>query len=157
MEEKESVFREKSLKRVSSPEELDHYLKVTNPSFWLFLAAVIALLLGVIVWGATGKIEGYVNAGCVLKDGSYECVISEDDYSRITSSTVLKIEDEEFSFSAEGMEYVAAAEEDAYMIKLGQISSDNVFRFTGKADLANGYYAGKVITESISPISFILD
>ena len=32
---KESIYREKSLKGVSSPEELGSYLRVTSPAVWL--------------------------------------------------------------------------------------------------------------------------
>ena len=40
----EPIFREKSLKRITSPEELGDYLRVTSPSVWMILAAVILLL-----------------------------------------------------------------------------------------------------------------
>ena len=52
MEEKNrnSVFREKSLRRVSSPERTDDYLCVPMPNLWF--AAVAAALLGggALVW-----------------------------------------------------------------------------------------------------------
>ena len=47
----QSLFRKKSLDRISSPEQLNDYLRVTNPTVWVVLGAVILLLLGVIVWG----------------------------------------------------------------------------------------------------------
>ena len=43
----ESLFREKSIERISSPEDLSNYLHVTRPSVWLILAAVILMLLGI--------------------------------------------------------------------------------------------------------------
>lgn len=55
--EKRQIFREKSIERVSSPEQLDDYIKVTTPSVWLILSATIALLAGMIIWGVFGKIE----------------------------------------------------------------------------------------------------
>ena len=56
-----SIFRQKSMDRVSSPEQLNDYIKVTNPGIWVVLAAVIVLLLGFIVWGAVGTLETRVN------------------------------------------------------------------------------------------------
>ena len=50
--EKKSVFREKSLDRIQSPEQLNDYLRVTNPTVWVLLAAVIVLLAGMLVWGS---------------------------------------------------------------------------------------------------------
>ena len=50
------LFREKNLKRVSSPEELNDYLKVTTPRLWILLIAAIILLGGFIVWGTAGSV-----------------------------------------------------------------------------------------------------
>ena len=41
----ESFFRNKSLDRISSPEEIDDCMKVTRPSMWLVLGAILLLLL----------------------------------------------------------------------------------------------------------------
>ncbi len=54
---RESIFRKKSLERISSPEEIDEYMKVTSPGTWLVLMAIILLLGAVIAWGITGEIE----------------------------------------------------------------------------------------------------
>lgn len=157
MEENESVFRKKSLDRVNSPEDLDHYLKVTNPSFWMFLIAILILLLGVIVWSIFGKMEAYVDTGCVISDGEYACYIDEDNYTRLKDDGTLRIDDTDYTFNVDELEYVSSQDVEAYVLKLGNITSDNVFMITGKAALTNGYYEGKIITEEISPISFIID
>ncbi len=54
---KVSLFREKSLEAIDSPEALNDYLRVTSPAVWLVLAAVIALLAGGILWGIFGRIH----------------------------------------------------------------------------------------------------
>ena len=40
-QEPKSVFRKQTLDRISSPEQLTDYLRVTNPGIWVVLAAVI--------------------------------------------------------------------------------------------------------------------
>ncbi len=55
-EEKRKIFREASLKRVSSPEQLDEYIKVITPGIWLALACVICLLLGFLAWAVFGTL-----------------------------------------------------------------------------------------------------
>ena len=52
-----SIFREKSLERVSSPESLNDYIRVTTPSVWLVLLAVVVLLVGILAWSIFGKVE----------------------------------------------------------------------------------------------------
>ncbi len=53
--ESRQIFREKSIERVSSPEQLDDYIKVTTPSVWLILSATIALLAGVCIVFSPGE------------------------------------------------------------------------------------------------------
>ena len=44
---KNQLFREKSMERVSSPEQLNDYIRGANPSVWLALAVVGFLLIGI--------------------------------------------------------------------------------------------------------------
>lgn len=66
----QNIFREVSLKKLSSPEQLDQMIKVTSPRGWLALVALGLLLVGAIIWSFTGsiptKIEG---SGILLNDG----------------------------------------------------------------------------------------
>ena len=39
----DQIFRKKSLDRISSPEQLNDYIRVANPGIWMILAAVIIL------------------------------------------------------------------------------------------------------------------
>ena len=59
------IFREKSIERVSSPEELNDYIRVTSPSVWLVLAALIILLAGMLVWSIFGTVEAHTADGRV--------------------------------------------------------------------------------------------
>lgn len=51
------IFREKSIRRVSSPEQLNDYIRVTSPSVWIVLIALVVLLLGMLAWSVLGRIE----------------------------------------------------------------------------------------------------
>ncbi len=51
------LFRKKSLDRISSPEALNDYIRVTSPSVWLILIATVILLLGMLAWGVFGTVE----------------------------------------------------------------------------------------------------
>lgn len=66
MQEKQSnsgIFREKSISRVSSPEELNDYIRVTSPSVWIVLIAVVVLLLGMLAWSIFGTVETHNEDG----------------------------------------------------------------------------------------------
>lgn len=51
------LFREKSIERVSSPEQLNDYIRVTNPSVWIVLLALVVLLVGILAWSIFGTVE----------------------------------------------------------------------------------------------------
>ena len=52
-----SIFRQKSIDRVSSPEQLNDYIRVTTPGVWLVLLALVILLLGMLAWSVLGTVE----------------------------------------------------------------------------------------------------
>ena len=56
MEEK-SIFRKKSLERVTSPEQLNDYIKVTTPSVWMIMFATLVLIVGTLFWAVFGRIH----------------------------------------------------------------------------------------------------
>ena len=59
------LFRQKSIDKVSSPEKLDDYIRVTTPSVWIALVAMAVLLIGVIVWGCFGELTVHEADGTV--------------------------------------------------------------------------------------------
>ena len=65
------LFREESLERLSSPEQLDQLIKVTSPRAWLALIAISCLLISAIVWGFLGSIPTKIAGhGILLNNGS---------------------------------------------------------------------------------------
>ncbi|MBR4711002.1 MAG: hypothetical protein IKP10_03150 [Clostridia bacterium] len=72
---KNSLFREKSLEAIESPESLNDYLRVTSPKVWLVLAAVIAVLIGGIFWGILGRIDVRKQVAVVTADGKTTCYV----------------------------------------------------------------------------------
>ncbi len=52
------IFRKKSLDNIATPDHLDDYINVSNPSVWIILAAIIVFLLGVFIWCFFGQLEG---------------------------------------------------------------------------------------------------
>ena len=64
-----NVFRKESMERISSPEQLDDYLRVTTPGIWIVLAAVILLLASLFVWSGVTAMESSAAGTAEVKDG----------------------------------------------------------------------------------------
>ena len=67
--EQQQAFRKESLERVSSPEQLGDYLRVTSPAVWVVLAAVILLLASLFVWSSVTAVESYAAGEAEVRSG----------------------------------------------------------------------------------------
>ena len=66
---KQTIFRKKSVERISSPEQLDDYLHVTSPALWVVLCAVALLLVGLLIWSSVTAVESYAAGTAEVCDG----------------------------------------------------------------------------------------
>lgn len=60
------LYRDVSLERLSSPEQLDELINVTSPKAWLALIALGCILISAIVWGFMGSLPAKVNGHGIL-------------------------------------------------------------------------------------------
>ncbi len=154
-----SIFREKSMERVSSPEQLNDYIKVTNPGIWLTLAAIIVLLAGFIVWGIVGKLETKVNTVVVSDTEKTVCYIKEADIAKIEAGDTVRIGEKEYAVKAVPSEPVSAdGSFSEYAMHIGNFTAGEwVYAVELDTALQNGVYEASVITDSVSPISFLFE
>ena len=57
MMDKGTLFREKSMERITTPDQMRDHLRVTNPRLWMLLGAIILLLAGFIIFAAVSRME----------------------------------------------------------------------------------------------------
>lgn len=79
----EPIFRKKSLERISSPEEIDKYMKVTSPSMWLLMVAIVLLLMAAVIWSITGRIETTMDIATHSENGEITVLISAEDMNQL--------------------------------------------------------------------------
>lgn len=88
MENSKSVFRKTSLDRISSPEQLNEYIKITNPGVWSVILGCMALLIAVGFWSVYGSIPDSVQVkGVVFPQNGVTALIPEAE-GRITDVRV---------------------------------------------------------------------
>ena len=79
-----SIFNKRAADKLRSPDDLDRYIRVTNPSVWIVLAACIALLAGLLAWGVFGTVSTSVTATGVSKDGNVMCFLPADTVAKVS-------------------------------------------------------------------------
>ena len=145
---------------MASPEELDDYIKVTNPGVWLLLSVVIIFLLGVIIWGIFGKLETDVDVFGKMEEGRLVVYT--------TGADMLKLQP--------GMKVVANQMEGSVTDITGYtVISEEVFPTTDKAEeykivegtplypiitdltLPDGNYDARVVLQEIKPMELIFN
>ena len=134
-----SLFREKSLERIASPEQLNDYMRVTSPARWMVLGAVIALLAGLLALSCATNLETLLPAEAVVEDGVMEIRLPASKEDEVDDGMTVRVAGQEVT-----IDYVRQDE-------TGEVVC------TADIDAEDGTYDADIVTESISPISFLLN
>ena len=150
--ENKSVFRKEALARISSPEQMEDYMQVASPRLWMILSAIIVLLVGFVIFAATATMENVIKvqaevATDTLEDGTkYSLIVFDipqgmDDVLKI--GMPLRIGDKEGQIAV----FYRTTEDN----KAGGVLNDT------SVLLLEGSYDVEVVTETTTPISFLLN
>ena len=135
------LFREKSLDRIASPEQLHDYLRVTSPRLWMAAAAAAALLLGLIILSATTGMDSTIPVKAKVQYGSIDVELPLSAKGAIRIGMPLRINGKEtvidFFFQDEESLIMIAAQTDP--------------------ELPDGVYDAEIVTESVTPANLLMD
>lgn len=153
------LFRKSSMDRVSSPEQLNDYIRVASPGVWMVLAAVIVLLAGACVWGASSRLETVVGAAAVVKNGSAVCYVPAEEAGVLQPGMPLRIGEVEATLTAVDTQPVEVTGSfDAYAMYLGGLQAgDWALAVEAQVPVEDGTYAAEIVVDSVSPLSFLLN
>lgn len=78
-----SIFSKTAQEKLRSPDDLDKYVRVTNPSKWAVLVAFAMILAGVLVWGIFGTVSTSVTGTGVVVNGKALCYLPADEAAHV--------------------------------------------------------------------------
>lgn len=135
----QSLYREKALNKISTPDRLSEYLRVTNPSVWIILAAVLLLLIGLFVWAANATIETTISAQVSFNKGIGTVVTSGFGSGNLEEGETIRIGNR--------------------TLKIDTVSTDEMGRVRAHvfSDMPDGTYNATVVLSSYHPLDFLLD
>jgi len=76
------LFREKSVKKLSSPENLDEYLRVTTPAMWVILIGIMVGVIGLYIWSYFMAINSYAYGDGVVRNGILTVTYEDNNTAR---------------------------------------------------------------------------
>ena len=159
-----TLFTKKAADKLRSPDDLDEYVRVTNPSVWVVLAACAALLIGLFAWGFFGTAVTSVGAAGACVEGEVICFLPADKASSVHVGDIANVSGEQMKVEALSAVPVSRGEARAivggdylastligsdwnYVVSLGE---------NGSHGLAEGVpLAVTITTERIAPISLV--
>ena len=155
----DQLFRKKSVERVSSPEQLNDYIRVANPGVWMVLAAIVILLAGVIVWGCIGHLDTTLSTAVVCENDVAVIYVKEADVEKIDVGMTVRVGDEEYAVSEISTAPIRVDDTmSEYAIHASGLTvGEWVYAVKVNGDIADGVHKAEIVIESISPISFILN
>jgi len=163
MDKKSSIFREKSLDRISSPEQLDDYVKATTPGVWVLLGAIMIFLAGFITFCVTGTVDTQIGV-VVYSDGqNVTCFFDEADRDSIEEGMKVHIADADYDISTIDDKPVSlnpADKEEAAVIHMLEIDTSDdsvIWACKAKIDtvLPKDTYTGYIVVDSVAPYTFV--
>ena len=139
------LFRKQNVERISSPEQLQDYMRVTNPGIWMVLAAVIVLLAGLLAASALVKVETTVDAKGEIAQAGGEIVMT------LTPQAGQAVrEDMPVRLAGQDGRVAYVYESDGETIVKAELDK-------AAEALPAGTYDVEIVTETLSPISFLLN
>ena len=134
------IFRKESLDQISSPEQLNDYLRVTNPAVWLVLTAVILLLAGMLLWASVASIDSFASGTAQVQDGTMRIVFEDPQIAKsVQTGMTVTTGDVSAQVSSIGYSY------DGQMFALAPTS------------LADGTYSVKVVYRKTQVLSLLFN
>ncbi|MDD2213481.1 MAG: hypothetical protein PHR21_02925 [Oscillospiraceae bacterium] len=88
---RDKLFRQQSLDRVNSPEQLNDYIRVANPHIWLLLIAVTVLLLAFLAWAILGEVPESFQVNGIVANGQAVCFLSQEQAASIQAGDTVAI------------------------------------------------------------------
>lgn len=159
-QEHSSVFRSKSIDRISSPEQLNDYIRVASPRMWMVLIAVVVFLLGGVIWASLGRIESTVQGVAIVDEGNCTVYVAREKAALLKAGDDVRINDvqttltgipaEPFAISGSFSEYARSIGGFALGEWVYAMTTDSV-------QMPDGIYSASVVEERITPFSLLTD
>lgn len=152
-------MEDKKFKKVNSPEQLNQYIRLSNPGVWILLLAIVVLLVGVCIWGYFGKIDTKIKTVVVSDNNTSYLYIKEEDIAKINNGMQVELNNNENTYEIVSIEEApekVTEDMDEYARHLGNFQvGEWVYKCRLNKNVKEGTYSANVVIESIAPMTFI--
>ena len=146
--------------RITSPEQVNDYIKTSNPAAWLMILSALFLLASIFVWAVFGTIDVTVKAGGVVTEDSIVCYLPESEDVAVGDKVkagdvcgeVVSVSEKPVS----KMKIIESLDVDEYTLYCLDLSEWNyIVEISMPENASDGYVEVEITKETIKPISFL--
>ncbi len=153
------IFRKKNMEQIASPEQLDDYIHVSNPSAWVVISAFAVLLIGICIWGIFGKLDTVISVAAAKEAEGVVCYVRESDYQKIEIGMTVEINSEAFVITEiEKTPVLVDPSIPEYAKHIGTLN-DGEWIYIVRTDCGMGVvgeiFSAEIIIERINPLYFV--
>ena len=157
---KKTIFRETSMERISSPEQMTDYIRVARPSVWIILAAAVILLVSLLIWGTYGALPDIVTVNGVSEDGMVTCYVENP--SNLAAGMTAKVdgidgEVVEIAAIPLSEKEVSQIYQEDFTVHMLNIGEWNYAVTICAANVPDGLVQVTIEGNPVRPISFLMD
>jgi len=162
----DGLFRKKAMDRITSPDELNDYIKAAPISVWLVLSAVVVFLVGVCIWGFLGHVDTLVDGILYVKDGYAVAYVRDADCDRVLEDMPVRANGAEYTVNDVAwipVHLESSSPETSYLLHMldDDVSDEWVYEVILKdaesGVLPDGVYTATILIDSVRPFSFIVN
>ncbi len=156
------LYRQKALERVTSPEQLNSYIKVSSPGVWFMLVAILLVLLAGFYWAFTGTLEVRVDTRAVTIDGATYCWLPANDIVNLKPGMTVRLGNDlgkvtEIDSEHSDYDQIMNIAKDLGIRTPDILLNDRLYRVTMKVSGAsNGVEDVAIIIETVRPADMLL-
>ena len=143
-------MREQKEHRISSPEELHDYMHVTGPGLWIMLTVIIGLMAALIITASSMKMENLMDVqmqlsseGAAARPPRLTCTLTDGRKDQVRIGMKVQVAGQEGT--------ITTHKEDDEEVQVTAVLDRE------DTELKEGSYDAKIVLESTSPVSFLMD
>lgn len=148
--------------KINSPQQLEDYIKVTNPSGWITLSAIAVLLCGLFCWILLGTIEEDIHAVSLTQGQETYCFLRAEEASQLEQHMVVRmgrLSGNVKEVSSDPLDYSDIISAYGDKARFLQLDVDGLYYCVtcSVPGAAAGVESVRIVVESLSPLSYILN
>lgn len=149
------IFRQKTIDQAVSPDKLDDYIQVSNPSVWMILIVIVLLLVGAGIWSAFGQMSDVQRAVLLVENDSAVAYVDQSSAEELTAGDAIDVAGVQGVVTSVSSDVAPLFSLPADVQDLASDGTGWFYEALVSIDLPEGVYGADVTTQTYHPVALL--